>query len=181
MNINADTFCVCLEIPSTLAAKFGASARDPHITILYFQPRSEKEARLARNQVELLATLTEPVVAKLTGDLGYFEASSSSGGKRVAYVKVSSGMIAIIREKLLERFARVGIRASQDFDTFRPHATLAYLEPGEAFEGEVPEGSFAATEIQIWRKGSKKAIPLEPSSWPVDMSPRSGGRSIFQR
>ena len=175
----AGSICVAVLLPPDLARRFPppeAPGVDrpmpPHITVLYCETDRARLA-LAEQVVRDVAALSPPVDVEI-GGLGYFDLPDS----RVAYVAVRSAGLVELHGQLLLGLRSVGIGADQTHPEYVPHATLAYLEPGAEFSGDVPAGQFTAMILAVWVMGDPSTFARLSASegapdgvaWPMDLA-----------
>jgi 2'-5' RNA ligase len=141
---------VFLRLPPALEDQFPETASVPHVTLVYPGPVSpegyETVRRIAAEEADMLLGET----LKL-GELRYFE---NEDGSRVAYVAVeTSEAVRQGRARMHAKVQEAGVHIRSDYESWVPHATLAYLEPGEEYTGPVPRGSWVVREVEVWRGG----------------------------
>ena len=116
----------------------GEKTEDFHITLAYgsFDMRSDEEDVTMRIQ-DAIDKIRDIVPDQIHFDaIKRFPASDSSDGKDVIYAQVASGHLDQAHEELISALKEKGIRLETTFDTYKPHMTLAYIDPGEEFINE---------------------------------------------
>jgi len=119
-----------------LAVKDGESPEDFHITLAYgkFHPRSDEEDTQCRIQ-SAIEKAREFIPDKIQFDaICRFEASDSSDGKDVIYARVAAGQLEKAHHILLLALKEQGIKIEDTFPDYKPHMTLAYIDPGKEYE-----------------------------------------------
>lgn len=173
----SDKVGIFLKLPKDIASQFQSLGEQddskPHVTVLFIgDVPAEERANVEPVVREALAGV-EPFEVALGESPEYFDASESSDGKRVAYVPVESPDLSAIHDRLKDALESAGIEVSATHPDYVPNATLAYLEEGrEAFEGELPAGSFVADELELWGLGKPVKLKLgaEPEKAPKERS-----------
>lgn len=129
---------------------------DLHITLIYGWVRNttltteEAEKRVE----EAISEVTNDIPEKIQFDeTGRFDASESSDGKDVIYARVQQGQLEALRSKLLRILRNMGMNVVGDFEVYRPHMTLGYVEPGLPFRkqqlslsADIPQAVYGVEE-----------------------------------
>jgi 2'-5' RNA ligase len=145
----ADSIWVGLRIPPEIASQLVEPAEVPHVTMVYVGPGTPEQADWISELVADVAPSIVGAVAELRG-LDYFDHDD----KRVAYVKVAVPVeVETVQALLVERIQAAGIEVKQRPQPWIPHATLAYLEPGDGYSGIIPTGTWTIDTIEVWRGG----------------------------
>ena len=135
----------------SLAIKGGEDPDEFHVTLAYghFDTHGHDEddiscrVRYAIDQVKVGIPDTIHFDA-----IGRFPASKSSDGKDVIYAQVAAGQLEEAHEFLLAALKEKGIKLVDTFPEYKPHMTLAYIEPGTEYElGEIDATGTTTTVI----------------------------------
>lgn len=78
-----------------------------------------------------------------------FKASESSDGKDVIYAQVADGQLEETHDFLLSMLKEKGIELEDTFPEYKPHMTLAYIEPGSEFELKEIDATGTAISVII--------------------------------
>lgn len=176
MDRGPNSAAIMLPIPPDLAAAFPDNGKSmpPHVTMLYvpeLDPSKVDElAVIVADELgvrwstlgcgDLEDDVPSPslrdVQALALGGLNYFDKDDG----RVAFADVSvPPALRAIRESIGARLARVGIELARKGEPWVPHATLAYLPPGEVYTGSVPSGTWTASTLEVWaRNGTLRYV-----------------------
>lgn len=137
---------------SSLAIEGGEDPDDFHVTLAYghFDTHGHDEddiscrVRYAIDQVKVGIPDTIHFDA-----IGRFPASESSDGKDVIYAQVAAGQLEEAHDFLLAALKEKGIELEDTFPEYKPHMTLAYIEPGTEYElGEI-DATGTTTQLMI--------------------------------
>ena len=147
-----DSAGVFVVVPDGLARQFPYKPNDtspPHVTLLYIGPTSYDQITEVREVVAKTALELEVLPCRARfGELGYFE---QSDGRRVAWVAVEfEPALDEYHVALREALMAEGVMVQHRDGPWVSHATLAYLEPGEEFEGRVPVGEWTVERFEVW-------------------------------
>lgn len=97
----------------------------------------------------------------------------------VAYNRVSFySDMAPLRVSLIHALEANGftVEDSHPLD-YNPHATLAYLTPGDTYEGDVPTGSWTFNTVEVWGLGDDPVeLPMGEMAGRVAMAVRVAAR-----
>jgi 2'-5' RNA ligase len=168
-DFGVNSAAVVIPIPADIAATFPNTGKSPHVTLFYvpeIDPAKVNELALvvADELGVRWSTLgcegdehesgwhwqhlgsAEPAELSLAG-LNYFDHDD----KRVAYAAVAvPSDFGEVRRRIETRLSNLGIETAHKGETWVPHATLAIMPPGTAYEGTVPAGSWKPTTLEIW-------------------------------
>lgn len=141
-----ESICVVLPVPTEIAAQFAID--DPHITLAYMSAGSEADLQTVTSVVaDMLPAMMGEVVT--LGELDHFP------GKRVAYATIDvSEAVRSAQVELVAGLAAGGLTVKSHGGDWVPHATLAYLPPGDDYTGAVPTGAWPIDTIHVWRGGA---------------------------
>lgn len=192
-DVSGASLAVMLSIPPDVAALFPVmrdKSMPPHVTMVYageVEPERIDEVVLAVadevgyrwTQVGLDDNPTRWCDHNhlldqdfTLGGLAYFD----NDDVRVAYARVLvSGPMMELRQRLVDRLTHLGLEPGFA-DCWRPHATLAYLQPGEVFGGEVPKGTWKGSPIEVWYGNDLRYVIGPGSASGVDKFERVGNR-----
>lgn len=121
----------------TLAIKGGEKTEDFHVTLLYgyFDPKLRDSDAIDVCVQSALDEIRESIPDKIKFDaIKRFPASESSDGKDVIYAQVAEGQLEQVRKDLLKALKENHIDVKTTFPDYKPHMTLAYIDPGEKYE-----------------------------------------------
>ncbi|MGN0999680.1 MAG: XkdF-like putative serine protease domain-containing protein [Faecousia sp.] len=81
--------------------------------------------------------------------IGRFSASESSDGQDVIYAQVAAGQLEKAHDGLLKALKSHGIKLETTFPEYKPHMTLAYIDPGQEYELSKIDATGTATKVMI--------------------------------
>ena len=144
-----DSICVVIPIPPEIEGVPDIPNNgEQHVTLVYVGQGSEEDAL---DICEIVAGSGAPIVGQpmSLGPLGHFE---RPGAGLVAHSRVLvTPTISEAREGTVGAIEGAGYEIKHHPGPWKPHATLAYMQPGELWEGAVPEGTWFATAPEVWR------------------------------
>lgn len=156
---------VCLYLPAKLqkklAIKGGEKPESLHVTLAYIPKLGGNKAAL-KSCIDAVKDAAKEfgAVTGTIGQAGVFPPSETSDFKEVLYAQFNSPTIGVLREKIVEELAYVGCNASTTH-AFRPHITLAYLDPGApVYELNTSLGEAEIGKISIVAKGNRTDVAL---------------------
>lgn len=135
-----------------LAIEGGEDHEDFHVTLAYgrFDTDGRDEDDISRRVQNAVDHVKVGVPDTIKFDaMGRFQASESSDGKDVIYAQVASGQLEEAHDALLDALKKQGIKLEETFPEYKPHMTLAYIDPGEEFELKDLDASGTTTEVMI--------------------------------
>lgn len=136
-----------------LAIEGGENHEDFHVTLAYghFDRRNIGDEDDLDSRVQsAIDDIRDLIPDKIQFDaMGRFEASESSDGKDVIYAQVAAGQLEEAHDGLLKALKERSIKMEDTFPTYKPHMTLAYIEPGTEFELEKINGTGTVVKIMI--------------------------------
>ena len=122
----------------SLAIEGGEPTDDFHVTLAYgyFDRRNLGDEDDIDVRVQhAIDDIRELIPDNIRFDaLGRFDASESSDGKDVIYAQVASGQLEKAHDELLKALKGRGIKLEVTFPVYKPHMTLAYIDPEEEHE-----------------------------------------------
>lgn len=140
-----------IEGADSLAIDGGEDPEDFHVTLAYghFDAKGDEDDTDVRVQ-HAIDDIRDLIPDDIHFDAtGRFSASKSSDGKDVIYAQVAAGQLEKAHDGLLKALKEHGIKLETTFPEYKPHMTLAYIEPGEEFElGEI-EATGTAVKVMI--------------------------------
>lgn len=140
-----------VENVENLAVDGGESLDDLHITLAYgyFTPRSDEEDATCRIQ-SAIAAVQESIPDKIHFDaIDRFTATGSSDGKDVIYARVAAGQLEEVNKNLLAALEKESIKLETTFPEYKPHMTLAYIDPSKAYKLSKINATGDVTKILI--------------------------------
>ena len=135
----------------SLAVEGGEDPEEFHVTLAYghFDAKGDEDDTSVRVQ-HAIDDIRDLIPDSIHFDAqGRFEASESSDGKDVIYAQVAAGQLEKVHDGLLEALKKQGIELEGTFPEYKPHMTLAYIEPGADFELKDLDASGTATKVMI--------------------------------
>lgn len=137
---------------SSLAIKGGEDPDDFHVTLAYghIDTHGHDEDDIAVRVRRAVDQVKVGIPDTIHFDaIGRFPASKSSDGKDVIYAQVAAGQLEEAHTFLLSMLKEQGIELEVTFPEYKPHMTLAYIEPGTEYElGEI-DATGTATKVMI--------------------------------
>lgn len=140
------------EIPHT------ENDEDLHVTLVY---GTMHDAQMSPEEAEekvldVVEELKDQIPEEIELDeTGLFPASDSSDGKDVVYARVKEGQLEELRFAAIKLLKDKGIELSFDFDEYKPHMTLGYVDPGMEFRSKelgvmvsIPKAIYCACESE---------------------------------
>lgn len=134
--MNFESTMVCLMVPNYLSSAIGLPennryyAIEPgnhHITIQYFE-KFDNPYDLIRPINNANRRFDEVITTQVTGMGGF----SSDYELDAVYLSIESWNLLEYREILKEELYLAGIYASDSYGIYKPHITLAYIDPMES-------------------------------------------------
>lgn len=136
-----------------LAIDGGENHEDFHVTLAYghFDRRNIGDEDDLDSRVQsAIDDIRDLIPDKIKFDaMGRFEASESSDGKDVIYAQVAAGQLEKAHDGLLKALKKNGIKLEVTFPEYKPHMTLAYIEPGMEFDLERINCTGSVVKIMI--------------------------------
>lgn len=117
-----------------LAIKGGESPEDFHVTLVYgeFDPKLQDSDSIDVSVQSAIDEIRDTIPDKIHFDaINRFPASESSDGKDVIYAQVAAGQLEKAHDELLKALKGQGIKLVDTFPEYKPHMTLAYIDPDE--------------------------------------------------
>lgn len=108
----------------------GEAAADSHITLFWAKGLTADQAATVERRIAELWAEQGPIMIEVDG-VGFFPATPSSDGKDVMWARPLSMDLLRLRQALVDRLAQDGIRSNSAHESYVPHLTLKYLDPGE--------------------------------------------------
>lgn len=135
----------------SLAIEGGENHEDFHVTLAYghFDAKGDEDDTSVRVQ-HAIDEIRDLIPDSIRFDAqGRFDASESSDGKDVIYAQVAAGQLEKAHDGLLAALKKQGIELEGTFPEYKPHMTLAYIEPGAEFELKKLDATGTATKVMI--------------------------------
>jgi 2'-5' RNA ligase len=161
---------VFLPLPQRLAKDFPDKSHEddsvPHITLLYVGDITpEQQRKLVRSVKSVLA-----YVRPFTMNLNTYDEFANKHGQTIPNMTGTSDHphgLGALHVALWRAIENAGVPVAHtygeydpgkpDAGSFKVHATLNYLEPGEAYKGPKPTGSWKVNEVEVWGHEKDKA------------------------
>jgi phage-related protein (TIGR01555 family) len=127
---------VVIRAPRKIAQWVPFKAEDespPHVTVLHCKNVGPRQANALTAELQTLAREVAPFTIT-TGDVGYFDHDD----QRVAWTGISGAGLHALHETIFNIAAALGLEISVHDGGYTPHLTLAYLPPGEGYDGASP-------------------------------------------
>ena len=136
----------------SLAIEGGEDPKDFHVTLAYghFNGAQHDDSAIDSIVETAIKEIRDAIPDTIKFDaLGRFPASESSDGKDVIYAQVAAGQLEEAHNGLLAALKKNGIKLEDTFPEYKPHMTLAYIEPGAEFELKKIDAAGTATKVMI--------------------------------
>jgi len=145
---------ISLDLPPGTLGPVPGGTDDHHVTVVYLGPDVDDDAFAeACRRTEAAARLVSgPLVAILAG-AGSFEPSGGSDGKVPAFVPARIPGAERLRNDLADLSA-------SEHAGWKPHVTLAYLDPGDPLPDPVPPVPVTFTHLTVHRGDDVQRFPL---------------------
>lgn len=141
--------------PGTVPAVPGGVG-DHHVTIVYLGPDVDDDAfAQAVTRAAAAASAMPSPVTGTVGGIDTFEPSAGSGGLTPAFAPVDLPGAHELRAQLADLSA-------SEHDTYHPHVTLAYLQPGQDPPQPVANTPVEFTHLSVHRGPQVVRIPFGP-------------------
>ena len=167
-------------LPDDLAKEFPSLGEmddsPPHVTFLFVGEGPEPED--VPRFLDVVRAEVQNWPWQMTGELvglDYFHNPDHT----VAYDRVSFfNDMASLRLSMLRALESNGFKVEDSYPlAYRPHATLAYLAPGDTYTGDVPRGSWTFNTVEVWGLGEDPVeIPVGNVAQRVAMAVRVAAR-----
>lgn len=134
-----------------LAIDGGEDPDDFHVTLAYghFDAKGDEDDTSVRVQ-HAIDDIRDLIPDKIHFDaIGRFKASESSDGQDVIYAQVAAGQLEKLHDELLKALKQRGIDLKGTFPEYKPHMTLAYIDPGTEYELHEIDATGTATKVMI--------------------------------
>jgi hypothetical protein len=150
-DLNARSGMISLDLPPGTVTPVPDGVSDHHITVVYLGPDVDDMAvAQACDRAKAAAAAMPGPLSGTVGGIGTFPPSDGSDGKVPAW----AGVVLPGAERL--RSALEDLSASEHKD-WKPHVTVAYVEPGEALPIPVPATPVTFTHLSVHR-GDDEAV-----------------------
>ena len=136
----------------SLAIKGGEDPDDFHVTLAYghFDTNGHDEDDTSVRVQHVIDDIRDLIPDEIHFDaIRRFPASESSDGKDVIYAQVAAGQLEELHDALLKALKERGIDLKGTFPEYKPHMTLAYIDPKEAYDLHEIEATGTATKVMI--------------------------------
>ncbi len=145
---------ISLDLPGGTITPVPGGLTDHHVTVVYLGPDVDDDAYAVACQraASAAAAMPGPLAAEV-GGIGSFPPSGSSDGKVPAW----AGVVMPGAERL--RDALADLSASEHTD-WKPHVTLAYVDPGDPLPARVPCTPVTFTHLSVHRGDDIARFPL---------------------
>jgi hypothetical protein len=153
--LNPRSGMISLDLPPGTIAPVPGGVTDFHITVVYLGPDVDDKAfAQACDRAKAAAAAMPGPLTGTAGGIGTFPPSAGSDGKVPAW----AGVVLPGAERL--RSSLEDLSASEHKD-WKPHVTLAYVEPGEPLPAPVPQTQVMFTSLSVHRGDDEVArFPL---------------------
>ena len=124
---------------------------DFHVTLAYghFDAKGDEDDTSVRVQ-HAIDDIRDLIPDKIRFDaIRRFQASESSDGQDVIYAQVAAGQLEKLHDELLKALKKRGIKLEGTFPEYKPHMTLAYIDPKVAYELHEIDATGTATKVMI--------------------------------
>ena len=136
----------------SLAIAGGENPEDFHITLAYgtFDTHGHDEDDIASRVQIAVDQVKVGIPDTIHFDaIGRFAASKSSDGKDVIYAQVAPGQLEKAHDFLLSMLKEEGIELEATFPDYKPHMTLAYIDPGTEYKLGKIDATGTTTQLMI--------------------------------
>lgn len=161
---------VFIPLPLNLAKQFPPKEEDsspPHVTLLFIGKITETEFEKVVEAVRSVGSRVAPFTLSVNG----VDQFTNEEGQIIPHMKVKAEgcnlgkFHAQLAHAIEGQEIPVGHNYGEDYNgeprapQFTAHVTLAYLNPGETYNGPKPSGRWEVSEIEVWGHNKVK-IPL---------------------
>ncbi len=161
--LNPRSGMISLDLPPGTIAPVPDGVSDHHITVVYLGPDVDDEAfAQACDRARSAAAAMPGPLTGTVGGVGTFPPSDGSDGKVPAW----AGVVIPGTERI--RSALEDLSASEHKD-WKPHVTLAYVEPGEPLPAPVPQTPVTFTHLSVHR-GDDEVARFPLGGGPAEMA-----------
>jgi 2'-5' RNA ligase len=153
--LTARSGMISLDLPQGTVTPVPGGVSDHHVTVVYLGPDIDDKAfgEACARAKAAAAAIPGPLKGTVSG-IGTFKPSGSSDGKVPAWARVALPGAERLRGSLED------LSASEHKD-WKPHVTLAYVEPGEDLPAPVPATPVTFTHLSVHRGDDEvKRFPL---------------------
>lgn len=136
----------------SLAIDGGEKPDDFHVTLAYgsFDTNGHDEDDRSVRVQHVIDDIRDLIPDEIRFDaIRRFQASESSDGKDVIYAQVAAGQLEELHDALLKALKERGIDLKGTFPEYKPHMTLAYIDPGQDYDLHEIEATGTATKVMI--------------------------------
>ena len=141
-----------IEGADSLAIEGGEKPEDFHVTLAYghFDTHGHDEDDRSVRVQHVIDDIRDLIPDEIHFDaIRRFPASESSDGKDVIYAQVAAGQLEELHDALLKALKERGIKLEGTFPEYKPHMTLAYIDPKEAYDLHEIDATGTATKVMI--------------------------------
>lgn len=147
------TAMIYLDLPEDAVRHLKGGVDDHHITVVYLGKNVSDEAfEEACRRAKAAAARSHPLAGILRG-VETFPASDSSGQKTPVFVPAYVPGIGALRRALEDL-------SGSEHRQYRPHVTLAYLEPGDDLPAPHPKVDVRFSHLHVKRGDQVVSFPL---------------------
>ena len=135
-----------------LAIEGGENHEDFHVTLAYgyFNGAPHDESAVDSIVQAAIKENRDLIPDKIHFDaIKRFTASKSSDGKDVIYAQVAAGQLEKAHNGILKSLKKHGIKLEDTFPTYKPHMTLAYIDPEDEYDLTEIDATCDATRVMI--------------------------------
>ena len=135
-----------------LAIEGGENHEDFHVTLAYgyFNGAPHDESAVDSIVQAAIKENRDLIPDKIHFDaIKRFTASNSSDGKDVIYAQVAAGQLEKAHNGLLKSLKKHGIKLEDTFPTYKPHMTLAYIDPEDEYDLSEIDATGDAVRVMI--------------------------------
>lgn len=141
-----------IENAEPLAIEGGENHEDFHVTLAYghFDTNGHDEDDRSVRVQHVIDDIRDLIPDKIHFDaIRRFQASESSDGKDVIYAQVAAGQLEELHDALLKALKERGIKLEDTFPEYKPHMTLAYIDPKVAYDLHEIDATGTVTKVMI--------------------------------
>jgi 2'-5' RNA ligase len=127
----------------------------PHITVLIIGDLDECQVQTAKDICAQVLASFEPFAVEMDGTDHFHNENHS-----VFHVVIRSDRLTEMRHALKNALECAGIQVNDQHDTFKPHITLSYIDPGQCEPILPVSGSWVVDRAEIWNMSSPVSLRL---------------------
>lgn len=153
---------IFLVLPSDIGKQFppreGEDDSPPHITVLYVEDIKNQDEEKIIEAVRAVCKEVGPFRVHLSK----VKQLTNDKDQKVYYSSIESEDLKNLNKKLKKEFDKQNLPYSKKFTSFKAHATIEYVDPGETRKHSkvAPEGEWLVDSVWLWGFDKPSLIPL---------------------